>query len=59
VWSDQGNKAKGQMKAPWHWDKIHQQAFILIKTTLARKVVIAYLDYCLGTLLKKHTKTLG
>ena len=38
-------KAKGTKKASWHWDKIHQQAFNLIKTTLAREVVIAYPDY--------------
>jgi hypothetical protein len=38
-------KAKGTKQASWHWDEIHQQAFDLIKTTLARKVVIPYPDY--------------
>jgi hypothetical protein len=28
-------KAKGTKKASWHWDEIHQQAFDLVKTTLA------------------------
>ena len=37
-------KAKGTMKAPWHWDEIHQQAFDLVKTTIARDVVLAYPD---------------
>jgi len=39
-------KAKGTKKAPWHWDEIHQQAFDLVKTTIARDVVLAYPDYC-------------
>ena len=38
-------KAKGTKKAPWHWDEIHQQAFDLVKTTIARDVVLAYPDY--------------
>jgi hypothetical protein len=38
-------KAKGTKKASWHWDEIHQQAFNLIKTTIARDVVVAYPDY--------------
>ena len=37
--------AKGTKKASWHWDKIHQQAFDLIKTTIAFYVVVAYPDY--------------
>jgi hypothetical protein len=35
-------KANGTKKASWHWDEIHQQAFDLIKTTLAQ---LAYPDY--------------
>ena len=35
-------KAKGTKKASWHWDIIHQQAFGLVKTTIARDVVLAY-----------------
>ena len=38
-------KAKGTKKASWHWDDIHQQAFDLVKTTIARDVVLAYPDY--------------
>ena len=38
-------KAKGTKKAPWHWDEIHQKAFDLVKTTIARDVVLAYPDY--------------
>jgi len=38
-------KAKGTKKASWHWDEIHQQAFDLVKTTIARNVVLAYPDY--------------
>jgi hypothetical protein len=38
-------KAKGTKKAPWHWDEIHQQAFDLVKTTIARDVVLTYPDY--------------
>ena len=38
-------KAKGTKKAAWHWDINHQQAFDLIKTTIARDVVLAYPDY--------------
>jgi hypothetical protein len=45
VWSDQGYKSKGTKKASWHWDEIHQQAFDLIKTTIACNVVLAYPDY--------------
>jgi hypothetical protein len=45
VWSDQGNKSKGTKKASWHWEEIPQQAFDLIKTTIARNVVLTYPDY--------------
>ena len=38
-------KAKGTKKASWHWDENHQQAFDLVKTTIARDVVLAYPDY--------------
>jgi hypothetical protein len=38
-------KAKGTKKASWHWDDIHQQAFNLVKTTIACDVVLAYPDY--------------
>ena len=39
-------KAKGTKKAPWHWDEIHQQAFNLVKTTIACDALLAYPDYC-------------
>jgi hypothetical protein len=38
-------RAKGTNKAPWHWDKVHQRAFNLVKATIAREVVLAYPDY--------------
>ncbi len=36
------NKVK---KKPWNWDSIHQIAFDNIKTTIAKEVVLAYLDF--------------
>jgi len=39
------NKTK---KQPWHWDKIHQQAFDTVKATIARDVTLAYPDYTRG-----------
>ena len=33
---------------PRHWDKIHQQAFDNIKTTIAKDVTLAYPDYMQG-----------
>ena len=36
------NKVK---KTPWHWDSIHQTAFDNVKTTIAKKVVLAYPDF--------------
>jgi hypothetical protein len=36
------NKVK---KKPWHWDSIHQTAFDNVKTTIAKKVVLAYPDF--------------
>ncbi len=38
-------KAKGTMKVPWHWDKVHQRAFNHVKATIANDVVLAYPDY--------------
>ena len=38
-------KAKGTKKASWHWDENHQQAFDLVKTTIACDVVLAYPDF--------------
>jgi hypothetical protein len=40
-------KAKGTQKVPWHWDEVHQRAFIHVKATIARDVVLAYPDYSL------------
>ncbi len=44
VRSDQTTKAKGTKKAPWHWDEVHQRAFDHVKATIAKDVVLAYLD---------------
>jgi hypothetical protein len=38
-------KSKRDKNASWHWDEFHQQAFDLIKTTIAYDVVLAYPDY--------------
>ncbi len=38
-------KAKGTKKVPWHWDKVHQRAFVHMKATITKDVVLAYLDY--------------
>ncbi len=38
-------KAKGTEKVPWHWDEVHQRAFDHVKATIAKDVVLAYLDY--------------
>jgi hypothetical protein len=32
-------------KKPWRWDSIHQQAFDNVKSTIAKEVVLAYLDF--------------
>ena len=32
-------EAKGKKKAAWHWDEIHQQAFDLVKITIARNAM--------------------
>jgi hypothetical protein len=36
------NKTK---KKPWQWKSIYQQAFDNIKATIAKEVVLAYLDF--------------
>jgi hypothetical protein len=38
-------KAKGTKKVPWHWDEVHQREFNHVKATIAKDVVLAYLDY--------------
>ncbi len=38
-------RAKGNKKAPWHWDEVHQRAFDHAKATITREVVLAYPDY--------------
>jgi len=37
-------KANKTKNVPWHWDKIHQQAFNNVKATIAKDVTLAYLD---------------
>jgi len=41
-------KANKNKMAPWHWDKIHQQAFDNVKATIAKDVTLAYPDYTQG-----------
>jgi hypothetical protein len=36
------NKTK---KKPWRWESIHQQVFDNVKATIAKEVVLAYLDF--------------
>ena len=38
-------KANCTKKVAWHWDQVHQEAFDLIKATIAQDIVLAYLDY--------------
>ena len=38
-------KAKGTKKKPWYWNEVHQEAFNLVKTIIAKEVVLAYPDY--------------
>jgi hypothetical protein len=38
-------KALKTKKVPWHWDKVHQQAFNDVKAIIARDVALAYPDY--------------
>ena len=39
------SKAKGTKKVPWHWDKVHQEAFDHVKATITKEVVLAYPDF--------------
>jgi hypothetical protein len=38
-------KINGTKKKPWRWESIHQQVFDNIKATIAKDVVLAYLDF--------------
>jgi hypothetical protein len=38
-------EAKGTKKVPWYWDEVHQRAFNQVKATIAKDVVLTYLDY--------------
>jgi hypothetical protein len=38
-------KKNGTKKKPWKWESIHQQAFYDVKATIAKEVVLAYLDF--------------
>ena len=38
-------KQKGTKKRSWYWDETHQQAFDMVKQSLARDVMLAYPDY--------------
>ncbi len=38
-------KKNGTNKKSWKWESIHQQAFDNVKATIAKEVVLAYLDF--------------
>jgi hypothetical protein len=38
-------KAKKTKKMAWHWDEVHQTAFVNVQATIARDVVLIYPDY--------------
>jgi hypothetical protein len=38
-------KKNGTKKKPWKWESIHQQVFDNVKATIAKEVVLAYLDF--------------
>ena len=38
-------KKKGVVEKKWYWNDTHQQAFNLIKKTLARDVLVGYPQY--------------
>ena len=48
VWTHQSHKGNKTKKSPWHWDKIHQQAFGNVKATVTKDVTLAYPDYTHG-----------
>jgi hypothetical protein len=39
------SKYKGTKKVPWYWAKVHQKAVDAVKATIAKEVVLAYLDF--------------
>jgi hypothetical protein len=39
------SKTKGTKNIPWHCDEAHQKAFNHVKATIAKEVVLAYLDF--------------
>jgi ribonuclease HI len=41
-------KANKTKKVPWHWDKIHQQAFDNVKAIITKDVTLAYPDFMQG-----------
>ncbi len=38
-------KSIGTKKVPWYWAEVHQKAFDDVKATIAKEVVLAYLDF--------------
>jgi hypothetical protein len=54
-------KAKGTIKIPWHWEEVHQRAFDHVKATIAKDVVLVYLDYSkvFGIYTDASSKQLG
>ena len=52
-------KANKTKKVPWHWDKIHHQAFDNVKATIANEVTLAYPDYMQGFEVYTDSSQLG
>ena len=45
MWGNENTKKNKTKKKPWKWDPIHQQAFDIVKATIAKDVVLAYPDF--------------
>ncbi len=45
VWSHQSQQSEKTKKHLWHWDEVHQNAFVDMNATIAKDVVLAYPNY--------------
>ena len=45
MWYDESDQKKGTKKKPFYWSDVHQKAFDRVKESMARDVLLAYLDY--------------
>jgi hypothetical protein len=45
VWRNKNHQKNKTKKKPWWWNLIHQQEFDNFETTIAKEVVLAYLDF--------------